>query len=223
MKSGVVAIVPAAGRGRRLGLKTGKPFVRLAGLPLIAYTLKALEGCNMVDAIVIATEESSVARLKAIVRRHDISKVIDVIAGGRTRHESVANCLGRIGGKFGIVVIHDGARPLVDKRTIEDSIRIAAKYGACVAAVPESDTIKLADDRLFVRKTLDRSRIFRAQTPQAFRYDLIKKAYSVRADGLTDDAAAVEACGGRVRILRGSYRNIKITTIEDLKLAKALI
>ena len=223
MKRGVVAIVPAAGCGRRLGSKVPKPFVPLAGRPLIVHTLKAIEGCAAVDAIVIAAQRPFIKRCRDLAAAYGIRKLIDVVAGGKTRYESVKNGLASLRRPFEIVLIHDGARPLVDSKTIAASVRLARRYGACVAAVPESDTVKFAGPDLVVRKTLDRSRVFRAQTPQAFRYNVIAKAYAPPRRAATDDAALVEAAGGRVRILPGSYRNIKITTKEDLRIAEVLL
>jgi len=221
---GVVAIVAAAGSGRRLGLKTRKPFVRLAGKPLIAHTLKALSGSDAVDAIIVAAQPSCVGRFEKLVKRYRIRKVAAVVAGGRTRAVSVRNCLARIDDSAGIVLIHDGGRPFIDSRTIEGAVALARKHGGCIVAVPESDTVKLAGRDMFIRKTLDRGRIFRAQTPQAFRLSLIKRAYAAKAAaGATDDSRVVELSGGKVKILKGSYRNIKITTKEDLKLAEALL
>jgi 2-C-methyl-D-erythritol 4-phosphate cytidylyltransferase len=219
-----VAIVPAAGSGKRLGLKTKKPFVLLKGRPLVTYALKALESSRAVDGIIIAADKGSVKRFKSLVKSCRFKKVIDVVRGGKTRLESVSNCLGRAGNGFDVILIHDGARPFVDDRTIKDSVRLAAKYGACVVAVPECDTVKLAGKGMFVQKTLDRSALYRTQTPQAFRRDIIKKAYSSkRRRNATDDSALVERLGGKVKILEGSYRNIKVTTKEDLKLAEVLL
>ncbi len=220
----VVAIVAAAGSGKRLGLKTRKPFVKLAGKPLIVHTLKALSRAKIIDAIIVAAEPALVGRFERLVKRYRLAKVAAVVPGGARRTDSVRNCLAHIGSSFDVVLIHDGGRPFIDSRTITRSVAIARKYGGCLVAVPENDTVKLVGNDLFIRKTLDRSRIFRAQTPQVFRRDLIKKAYAAKsAAGATDDAGLVERAGGRVKILAGSYRNIKITTKEDLKLAEVLI
>ena len=219
-----VAIVPAAGYGKRLGLKVKKPLVRLRGRPLITYALRTLNACEAIDGIVVAAEKSAVRSFKVLIDKYKFQKVIDVVVGGRTRCESVSNCLRKIGRNFDIVLIHDAARPFIERSTIEASIDLANEFGGCVVAVPESDTVKLADKKLFIKKTLDRNRIFRAQTPQAFRYDLIKKAYAVRdRNRFTDDASLVEMLGGKVKILEGSCKNIKITTREDLKMAEVLL
>ncbi|MEI6862925.1 MAG: 2-C-methyl-D-erythritol 4-phosphate cytidylyltransferase [Candidatus Omnitrophota bacterium] len=221
----VTAIVPAGGSGSRLGLKTKKPFVMLSGKPLLYYALKALELTDAVGEIIVASEKSQIGRTEAIVKRFGFCKVKKVVAGGRTRSGSVKNCLDAMTGSPDIVLIHDAARPLVSVDMINDSIKMASKYGACVTAVPESDTIKLSDRFGFVKKTIDRSNVFRAQTPQTFKMALIKRAYaeSVSDVEATDDSAILENRGVKIKILPGSYRNIKITTREDLKIAEALL
>ena len=219
----VIAVVPAAGCGRRLGAGKRKPFILLGGKPLVSYALKALDKCKEIDGIIVAAERGHVSRLKNIAKRFKIRKLIDVVAGGKTRFESVRNCVKAAGSSFDMVLIHDAARPFIDNDTIVRSIKAAAKFGASVAAVPESDTVKLADKSFFIKGTLDRERIFRAQTPQVFKYELIKRAYSaVSGKNVTDDAGLVEKdC--RVKIVEGSYKNLKITTKEDLKAAEALL
>ena len=225
-KSGVrvVAIVPAAGAVRRMKLKTRKPFVLLAGKPLISYTLNALNSCDIIDEIVVAAEKPLVRRFKGLIRQFRFKKVVDVVAGGRTRSESVRNCLNRIVLRSSdIVVVHDGGRPFVESKLIKRIVGFAKKYGGAIAAIPQTDTVKLADEALFVTGTLDRTRIYRAQTPQAFRYGLLKKAYGSIKKKVTDDSGLVEGFGGKVKIIEGSPKNIKITTKEDLKLAEALL
>jgi len=220
-----IAVIPAAGSGRRLGTRTKKPFVLLGGKPVISYALKTLNGCKSIDAIIVASERSCIAKVENIAKRFGIDKLIGVVAGGKTRFKSVRNCLKKIGPSFDIVLIHDAARPFVDEDTIERSIAAAKKFGASVVAVRESDTVKLSDGRFFVAKTLDRRKIFRAQTPQVFRYSIAKKAFARAgsASGLTDDASIAERIGTRVRIVEGSYGNIKITTKEDMSFAKGLL
>lgn len=220
-----IAIIPAAGSGRRLGLRMKKPFVFLGGKPLISYALKTLNGCDHIDAIIVASERSCVAKVERIAKRFGINKLAGVVIGGRTRFESVRNCIEAIGPAFDIVLIHDAARPFIDKATIERSISAAKKFGASIVAVRENDTVKFSDDESFVTKTLDRRKIFRAQTPQVFRYGVIKKAFAFCAGSrrVTDDASLVERVGSCVKIVEGSYNNIKITTKEDMKFAKGLL
>ena len=220
----VAVIVPAAGSGARLALKTRKPFVLLRGEPIIVHTLRALGSCRAVDDIIVASESSCIKKLTRLIKKYHLNKVAAVVVGGNTRFESVRNCLLSLNPSFDIVVIHDGARPFIDERTIGESIKMAEQWGGCVVAVPENDTVKLVDGELFITRTLDRNTLYRAQTPQAFRYDIIKRAYaSLDSVNVTDDAGLVERLGKKVRILEGSYRNIKITTREDLKMAESLL
>ena len=225
MRACVVAIVPAAGCGKRLGLREKKPFVLLAGKPLITYSLRALESCGLIDDIIVAAQPGSIKRLKSIIKKNGFKKVRDVVKGGKTRSESVRNCFKKIDPSCNIVLIHDGARPFPGTDAIRDSINLAGKFGQCVTAIPETDTIKLSDKNLFVKKTLDRSRLWRAQTPQAFRYDVLNLALKRISDfsNLTDDSSILERAGKKVKIVEGSIRNIKITTKEDLKIAEAFL
>lgn len=226
MRQKVAAIVPAGGSGARLGLRTRKPFVTLAGKPILYYAIKALESTGQIDQIIVAAEASQIRRAKNLVKRFGFRKVKMVVAGGSTRSGSVKNCLDAITGDPDIVLIHDAARPLVTTRIIKDSIKLASKYGGCVVAVPESDTVKSSDRSGFVKRTIGRRGLFRAQTPQTFKTALIKRAYeklASKGSGATDDSSMLEGLGRKIKILPGSYRNIKITTREDLKIAEALL
>ena len=191
---------------------------------MAAYALKALQSCGAIDAVIIAAEPSCVGRMARLARQYRLTKVMAVVAGGKTRSVSVRNCFKKVPAGCEVVLIHDAARPFLDGQMIESAVRAAKRFGACVAAVPETDTVKLVDRKMSVRRTLDRSSVFRAQTPQAFRWDVIRKAYGASGKPLvTDDAAMVERANGAVKIIPGSYRNIKITTQEDLKIAEALL
>lgn len=225
MKSRVAAIVPAAGSGKRLGAGDKKPFVLLAGKPLITYALKTLDSSKYIDQIYVAADPGSVKRLEDIISRYRIRKAVRVVAGGKTRAGSVKNCFDLIDPPCDIVLIHDGARPFPGASDIKDAVLLAGKFGGCITAIPMTDTVKLADKRLFVKRTVDRSSLWRAQTPQAFKYSILKKALSAVNDisSATDDASLLERLGGSVKILKGSSRNIKITTREDLKIAEVLI
>lgn len=221
----VTAIVPAAGSGKRLGLSEKKPFILLAGKPLITYALKALETSALIEKVIVASEAGSIERLKGIIKKGRFKKIAAVVKGGKTRAESVRNCFKKIKSDCDIVIIHDCARPFPGMDTIRASVLLAEKFGGCITAIRETDTIKSADKDLYVVKTLDRNRLWRAQTPQAFRYEILKSAFSrikVRSD-ITDDACMLERIGRKVKILEGSADNIKITTKEDLKLAEALL
>ena len=220
-----IAIVPAAGLGKRLGLKKKKPFVLLKGRPLIAYALKALDSSKFIDSIIVACEAGSIGRLKGVIKKYGFKKITKIVKGGKTRFGSVRNCFNAIASPCDIVLIHDGARPFPEERMIRDSVMLAEKFGACITALPSTDTIKLSGHDNFIEKTLDRKKLWKAQTPQAFRYGMLKKAidgvkYTV---DITDDACIFERAGEKVKILEGSARNIKITTKEDLVFAEALI
>ncbi len=220
----VIAIVPAAGSGRRLKVRTKKPFVLLKSKPIIAWTLAALQGCDAISEIIVASEASCVRKLSELVKRFRFNKVSDIIIGGSTRFESVSNCLAEVGSSFDIVLVHDGARPFIDDDTILESIKLASKFGACIVASRETDTVKYTDDTLFISKTLDRNHVFRAETPQVFKYEVIKRAYSVKSkNNITDDASLVERLGLPVKILIGKNCNMKITTKDDIRIAEALL
>ncbi|MCX5666600.1 MAG: 2-C-methyl-D-erythritol 4-phosphate cytidylyltransferase [Candidatus Omnitrophica bacterium] len=225
MKYKVAAIVPAAGSGHRLGAKEKKPFVLLAGKPLITYALLALDSSKYIDRIYVAADPDSIRRLEGIIVKYGIRKVVKVVAGGRTRAASVKNCFDLVDPLCDIVLIHDGARPFPGDSDIMNSVLLAGKFGGCVTAIPMTDTVKLSGKGLFVKKTIDRSSLWRAQTPQAFRYGILKKALNVIDDiaSITDDASVLERLGKKVKILKGSPRNIKVTTKEDLKIAEVLI
>ena len=225
MRPKVAAIVPAAGSGKRLGAEDKKPFVLLAGKPLITYALLALDSSKYIDQIYVAADPDSIGRLKGIIGKYGIRKVVKVVVGGRTRYRSVKNCFDLVDPLCDIVLIHDGVRPFPGGSDIMNSVLLAGKFGGCVTAIPMTDTVKLAGKGLFVKKTIDRSSLWRAQTPQAFRYGILKKALNAVNDisSVTDDASVLERLGRKVKILEGSPRNIKVTTKEDLKIAEVLI
>lgn len=225
MRPAVVAIVPAAGSGKRLGARNKKPFVKLAGKPLVVHALKALGSSADISRIIVAVEPDSIGRLNRIIDKYALKKIEKVVRGGHTRSGSVKNCFKAIGGPCDIVLIHDGARPFPGSSSIRDCIRLAEKFGASISAIPSTDTIKLADKHGFISTTLDRSRLWRAQTPQAFKYRLLKHALAGANAPLnaTDEALLMERSGKKVKILKGSVNNIKITTREDVKIAEALL
>lgn len=223
----VAAIVPAAGSGTRMGTKTKKQFLALAGIPLLGYALKTLENCPVVRSIVIVAGpgEEDYCR-SAVVEKLGLNKVAAIVPGGKERQDSVYSGLLALSPEFDIIVVHDGVRPLFSLNILESVIAAAQTHGAAACAVPAKDTVKLADENNFVTKTLPRDRTWLVQTPQAFRYELIMEAHRrARGDNLlaTDDTALVESLGGQVKIVMGSYENIKITTPEDLELAAAII
>lgn len=221
----VVAVIPAAGKGERMGKAEAKPFLPLRDKPLIAHALIKFDNCPRIDCIVAVVAKEQVARTQELILTLGLKKVGAVVPGGSTRQESVAHGLEAAGDKFEVAVIHDGARPLVPSRLIEESIEGALKYGAVAAAVTCKDTVRIVNQGWFVKR-LNREEVTLIQTPQAFLFPLIKEAYRrARQDGFlgTDDASLVEHIGKPVWMVPGSYDNIKITTPEDLLVAEALL
>ena len=216
----VGAIIVAAGRGERMsGLD--KMFAPLGGKPVLARVVNVFEQCNSIDQIVVALSAQALEQGKKLVAQEGFSKVTDVCLGGKLRQNSVAAGLSRLKNCHW-VVIHDGARPLVTVALIETGLGVAGEIGAAVAAVPVTDTIKVAGDDRFVQKTPLRQNLWAVQTPQVFRSDIITQAYrKIRAE-VTDDASLVERLGCRIKLYMGSYDNIKITNASDLALAEII-
>ena len=215
------AIIVAAGRGERMG-GLNKMFAPLLGKPVLAWAVDTFQQCPLIDQIVIVLTEQSIEQGKKLVVEREWSKVTDVCVGGEERQQSVAAGLNLLK-DCQWVVIHDGARPMVTEDLIKAGLEAAKESGAAVAAVPVTDTIKLADDGGFVIGTPPRKRLWAVQTPQVFHFDIITGAHQ-RAEGMaTDDASLVERLNHRVKLYMGSYDNIKITTPGDLALAEILL
>jgi 2-C-methyl-D-erythritol 4-phosphate cytidylyltransferase len=225
--SRVTALIPAAGVGKRMGKSVAKQFLLLGDRPLLAHTLLAFERAPEIDEIIpILSQEDMESCLREIIERYGISKVRTLVVGGRERQDSVMNGLLKLGQDASIVVVHDGVRPFVSQDMIRESVVLARK-GECVAVgVPVKDTVKEVDARGMVRQTLERSRLWAIQTPQTFPAAVLKRAYEECSQQHvygTDDAMLVERTGGRVRVIMGSYENIKITTPGDLILAEEIL
>jgi 2-C-methyl-D-erythritol 4-phosphate cytidylyltransferase len=215
----VGAIIVAAGSSRRMG-GIDKVFVPLGGKPALFWVLDAFEGCDSIDQIVVVVNAKNIEKCRKLVAEERWSKVSDICAGGRRRQDSVAAGLKRLNCDW--VVIHDGARPLVTKDLIERGLEAAEETGAAIAAVPVTDTIKIADDDRMVHQTPPRQNLWAVQTPQVFSVDIIARAYEQTKGEVTDDASLVEKLGYKVKLYMGSYDNIKITNSDDLALAEAL-
>ncbi len=207
----------------RLGGETPKPLLCLVGIPLIIHTLRRFDAAERVNEVVIATSEALLTQLPDLIQSHGIRKVSAVVLGGKERQDSV-----RLGfeacdpDSCEVVVIHDAARPLVMPEEIDAVIAEAQKNGAAILGAPLKETIKQVDGGKIV-KTLDRKLLWGAQTPQAFRYEIFARAVaeSLHHDFLgTDEAAIVESTGAPITVVRGSYRNIKVTTPEDVEIAE---
>lgn len=219
-------MIPAAGQGRRMGTKKNKQFLKLQGEPILYWTIHAFDENPRIDEIVVIInpDEQDVFE-KDITSGHTFRHEIKTAAGGETRSLSVYSGLKAVNPRCRVVLIHDGARPMISASLIGNSIDFALRYQAAIAAVPAKNTIKSvkkADDgsgALEVDQTLDRRVLYEVQTPQAFDYKLILNAYeAAAADHIeaTDDAALVERLGRSVAIVPGDYNNVKITTSEDL-------
>jgi 2-C-methyl-D-erythritol 4-phosphate cytidylyltransferase len=225
--SRVTVLIPAAGTGKRMGSAPAKQFLALGDKPILAHTLLAFQRASEIDEIIpILSQEDLELCLGEIIEAFHITKVKALVVGGKERQDSVANGLRKLEKDAAIVVVHDGVRPFVTPEMIKESVD-CAKKGECVATgVPIKDTIKEVTDQGIVLQTLDRSRLWAIQTPQAFPVKALMRAYEEAAKKRiygTDDATIVERTGGSVRVIMGSYENIKITTPEDLLLAEEIL
>jgi 2-C-methyl-D-erythritol 4-phosphate cytidylyltransferase len=219
-KQRVGAVIVAAGSSKRMkGID--KVFALLEGKPILARVIDTFEKCELVDQIVVVVSEQNIDKGRKLVAEEGWTKVADVCAGGRRRQDSVAAGLSRLS-NCQWVVIHDGARPLLTANLIERGVEAAAETGAAIAAIPVTDTIKLAGDDRLVMGTPPRQNLRAVQTPQVFRFDIIARAYEQAKGNVTDDASLVEQAGHRVRLYEGAYDNIKITTPDDLLMAEIL-
>lgn len=223
-----IALIVAGGQGLRMQQTVRKQYLELDGRPVLYHTVKVFASCPSISSIVLVVPPDDLVFCKQkIVDCMGAKTDIRLVGGGRERQESVYNGLVAIAPDADeIVVIHDGVRPFVEQSHIEACVEQACVYGAAILAVPVSDTIKLSDDAGHVKQTVDRTHLWSAQTPQAFRYGLIRAAHDMAvAENLkaTDDASLAEARGIPVKLVPGSRTNIKITTPEDLVLASVLI
>lgn len=224
-----VAIIPAAGSGTRLGGQTPKQFLPLAGIPIIFHTLLRFETCPEIDAIAVALPVSEIVEFGEEISKRNFQKPFHLVPGGRERSDSILNALEAIAGMApDIVVVHDAVRPFVTTRQISAVIARAKEVGAAILALSATDTIKEVENGLITR-TLDRRKIYRAQTPQAFRFELLlaankaARAAYVPSELMTDDSLLMERFGAPIAVVDGSPDNLKITTPEDLLLAEKMI
>jgi 2-C-methyl-D-erythritol 4-phosphate cytidylyltransferase len=220
-------IIPAAGSGTRTGLKTPKPFILLDGEPLVLHSLRIFQRHRAVAFIqpVLPRDLLGIFH-RRVLRKHPLTKCLSPVAGGRDRQDSVFMGLKALPEDVEIVVVHDAARPFVTAAVITRVIEAAAKHGAALAAIPARDTMKRGSRRGAVVETVDRSSLWHAQTPQAFRADLLREAHSSASSAGyrgTDDASLLERLGLPVRLVEGSSKNLKVTTSGDIALARALV
>ncbi len=222
-----MAIIPAGGSGRRMQGCASKQYLHLNGLPILVHTLLRFQSLSAVDAIYLVVPEGDVAEVRtSIVEAYALTKVTKVIPGGRERQDSVGHAVYALEDDVQLVAVHDGVRPFVTGALIHHAMRVAATDGAAVVAVPAKETVKIAREDLIIDYTPLRDRIWITQTPQVFRREILIRAYErAFADGFygTDDAGLVERMGVPVRLVHGSYDNIKITIPDDLVAAEALM
>lgn len=216
------AVIVAAGNASRMG-GIDKVMAELAGEPMIVRTVRTFQNCDVITEIVIVTREDLILPISHLCEGMDKVKI--VVAGGKTRQESVKLGLNALSVKNGLAAIHDGARPLITPQVIDRAVRAAHSYGAAAPAVPVKDTIKIVKGGL-VESTPDRSTLQAIQTPQVFDYALLRGALQKAEDtsaAVTDDCSAVELMGMSVKIVEGDERNLKVTTPMDLKIAEMLL
>ena len=221
----IKAIIAAGGLGTRLKTVHPKPLAMLNGKPLLAYSAEVFDKSPLIDAVIIVTHEYHVLDVEDVVRHYNFQKVQRVVIGGETRSASVYKGLEEAGEKADILVIHDGARPLIKPQTVQRAVEQCKLHGAAVVGVRVKPTIKKVDPSdLFVRETLNRAELWEIQTPQVFKREILWKAYAQKGmEDATDDAGLVERLGVPVKVVEGDYDNIKITTNEDLVLAEAFL
>ena len=220
------AIIVAAGKGTRMKCKQNKVFLNLKGKPILYYTLKVFEDNDNIDNIILVLSEADIEYcIDSVINKYGIKKVCKIVEGGTTRQSSVMNGL-VAASECDLVLIHDGARPFIDNKIIDDGIKYAKIYGACACGVKPKDTIKIKSAEGFSEGTLKRDTLFSVQTPQGFKYDLIlnshKEAINKSIDA-TDDTALAEGSGHSVYLYEGSYTNIKITTPEDIIIGEKIL
>ena len=221
----VCAVVPAGGTGIRMGGTVPKQFLELNGKPILYYTLKTLQDCGIISELILVVPEKEYenACTDWLGKPEIVTKVV---VGGEKRQDSVYNGFCELSPQTEIVLVHDGVRPFLSPRMIEESVDVAREYGAAITAIPVYDTIKRVDTSGLVSQTVDREGLWRVQTPQVFRYKLLKdafkKANSEKFYG-TDEGTLIEHLGKPVKVVEGSEQNIKITRPEDLRLSEIFI
>ena len=227
MDEWVAAVVPAGGSGTRMGNETPKQFLQLGDVPLLIHALRVFESSRTITEIVVVVPENAVTYCqKELLPQFALSKVSTVIAGGARRQDSVWSGLQAVDERTKLVVVHDAVRPFVSEAMVERVIETAKTRGAAIAAVPLHDTVKRVAPDGMIETTLDRQQLWSAQTPQAFKIELLREAHQSSQESdveATDDAFLVERIGHRVAIVNGSPDNIKVTRPEDLVMGEAIL
>lgn len=217
----VGVVIPAAGMGKRMGTKQSKQFLLFDRLPILIHTLRVFNAHPQIDEIVVVTREEEIEQCYKWIKQDRLLKVKHVIVGGRERQESVFFGLKELSVDY--VLVHDAVRPFISSDLVSHIIERVKIEQAIVTAVPMKDTVKMSNEQKFVTNTINREHLWSIQTPQAFRYDLLRLAHeNAGKDLVTDDSMLVEQLGHPVKIVRGEYTNIKITTPDDLVFAEAI-
>lgn len=217
-------MLPAAGSGRRMGAGFNKLFLELAGKPILMHTLDVFERDDYCEGMILSVKSEEQPTIEQLLQAYGITKVKAMVPGGAERQQSVAACI-QAHQDGGVVLVHDAARPFIHQDVIRKLVEVASEHGAAIAGVPVKDTIKVTVDGV-VEQTIDRSKLWSIQTPQAFRYELLKEASEkAEADGFlgTDESMIVERLGVPVRVVESTYDNVKMTTSEDLLFGEVLL
>ena len=216
MKKSYGVVIAAGGSGTRFGTDIPKQFVEISGIPIIAHTLSPFQSCKEISEIVIVAHKDYLVFCSDIVKRFGFDKVTSIIEGGSTRQSSVFKGIKALNTDY--VLIHDAARPVISSEKISICCTEVADCGACALGIPSVDTIKVSLDGEYISSTPDRSTLWQIQTPQCFETKIIKEAYDKVGEDFTDDCAQVEKIGYKIHVTEGSYKNIKVTTPEDIEI-----
>ncbi len=223
----VIALIPAAGRGLRMGGHVPKQFLSLGGQPLILHSLRVLQASSAIHEIILAVPQNEMDYcLKEIVAQHHFTKVTKVVPGGAERQDSVRHALEAVHDDVDVVLVHDAVRPFLTERMVEEVVSKARVKGAAIIALPMKDTVKQVGADFVIERTVDRTGLWLAQTPQAFRRDWLLSAHrKAHGEGVraTDDAYLMEWCGYPVSVVEGSGENIKVTRPEDMAIGEAIL
>lgn len=216
------AIIVAAGNGKRFGDSTPKQFLPILGKPLINLTLERFEACDLVDEIILVVPKSEISNISDYVDKKSLKKLSQIVEGGKSRAESALNGFKFVNQGVDVIAIHDGVRPLVSVDEISETIEKAIEKGAACLVAPVTETIKKINENKIL-KTIDRTKLRKALTPQCFRYKLLQSAFEKFELGktVTDESSLVEKLGYEIATVEGSTRNVKITTKEDFLIAEA--
>lgn len=220
----VTAVIVAAGNSTRMG-GVNKQFLLIDGVPVLIRTLLVFSQSDMIDEIIVAAREEDIPKMFAMIKEYKVLKVTDIVKGGKTRQESVFNAIRRSSPLSEYFAIHDGARPLVTEKIIEDTVCEAFSTGAAATGVRVKDTVKVVNESGFITATPDRNYLWAVHTPQVFERRLYLSAIDnvLNSEMFTDDCKLLEEYGAEVKMVEGSYENIKITTPEDTDIAQAIL